>query len=186
MTQGSSAKSYSLVAAFLVLACLVTIYVIFSKYWNEYTLAKAQYTNTQFENDRLKKALHDSESYLETYENEAGNIEKLSMALPEEDSDMANFISSLSQLATQSSVSLNSFSVATVTSTVPAENAIGVEEITFNVSGSYPAFKDFLNKLQQHLRIVDIYHVTLSSAGSEGVGTPVLQYAVKLRTYYQK
>ncbi|MBX4191537.1 MAG: type 4a pilus biogenesis protein PilO [Candidatus Doudnabacteria bacterium] len=185
MTEGRSAKSYSLLSVALIFGCLIVAYFLFTKYWTNYTFAKAQEQNMLVENARLKQALQDSESYLDTFTAEGENISKLKLALPDKDSDMANFVYSVSQLATSSGVALTNFTVSTTQGLESAPNSIAVENLGFNVSGSYLAFQDFLTKLQDHLRLIDIYHITFNGTTTEGSKTPILEYSVKLRTYYQ-
>ncbi|MBX4186927.1 MAG: type 4a pilus biogenesis protein PilO [Candidatus Doudnabacteria bacterium] len=186
MTAGSSAKTYSLMAAVLVVGCLIVTYMVLSNVYPAYTLAQGQLTNVKADNARYKQALASSVAFLATYEQQNKNQSTVNLSLPEKNADMADFVSSFSQIATQSGVTLTNLAVTTQPLETTVENAIRAEDLTLNASGSYLSFKDFVKRMEEHLRVVDVYHITFSNAGAVGSGTPILHYLVKLRTYYQQ
>ncbi len=51
--------------------------------------------------------------------------------------------------------------------------------LNFNVSGSYPALRQFLDNLEKNLRLVDISAITFSAVEREPY-----QYAIELKTYW--
>jgi Tfp pilus assembly protein PilO len=108
----TSAKTYSFLAAVLVVACLITGYLVMTKYWQEYNLSKTRKVNVEAENTRLTKALQSSVTFLSTFESQKRNIDLVQLALPSDEADVANFINSFSQLATQSGVVLLNLQVS--------------------------------------------------------------------------
>ncbi|HEX9503785.1 MAG TPA: type 4a pilus biogenesis protein PilO [Patescibacteria group bacterium] len=184
MAQSSSAKSYSLLAVILILVCIVLGYMIMTGYYPGYTLAQGRVANASADNARLKKALDSSASFLSTYQNQSKNSSLLNLALPVKNSDMANFVSSLSGLATQSGITLANLQVTYSPEVGVAQNSIRTVDLNMIVSGPYLSFRDFMTRLEEHLRIIDVNKVTFSNA-SGGAGTPALQYQVHMRTYYQ-
>ena len=186
MTESSSPKTYSLLVVLLLFVCIFAVYTAATNYWPAYTLAKARLVNAQAENDRAKKALESSVAFLADFQDQEANAALLNLALPKRNSDMANFVSSLSGLAGQSGMTLTNFAINTGAEINSNENAIKSEDLSVTVSGMYLAFKDLMLRLEEHLRVIDVYHVTLSAGGTTGVGALPLTYSLKLRTYYQQ
>ena len=186
MAENTSAKSYSLLAALLIFVCVIIAYMLMTKYYPNYTLAQGRLTNVQADNVRLKSALDSSASFLSTYKSQGQNSSKINLSLPVKSSDMANFVSSFSALASQSGMALTNFQVSENPENFVSENSIQSVDLTAVVSGPYLSFKDFMLRLEQHLRIIDVDKITISGGTAAGAGTPAFQYQVKMRTYYQQ
>jgi Tfp pilus assembly protein PilO len=187
MANSSSAKSSSLLAALLIIVSIVVGYLLLTKYWPAYTLAQGQYTNTAATNTRLKNALASSKTFLSTFESQSEQAAMLDLALPVEDPDMANFVSSISALAQASGVTLTNMQISPRNEDfVAADHAIISQEISLNATGNYLSLKDFILRLEEHFRIIDVEEILVSNSGTAGAGTPPLQIQVKLNTYYQQ
>ncbi len=184
---GTAPKNYSIAALILVLACIIGGYVVFTNYWKEYNASKNSLAEAKANNARLISSLNSVESFLEAYDEQQENVPMVNLALPSKQVDMANFISSIATVAQSSSVVLSGVQITDPTNNrpVPIENTIAPQTISLSVSGTYLAFKDFLLRVEQHLRIIDVKHVTLGG-GSTGQGPQVLQYQLQLQTYYQQ
>ncbi len=64
--------------------------------------------------------------------------------------------------------------------TAPSTGSVKEFPISLNVSGSYGAFKSFLNDLEKSLRIIDITSVSFSASGKD-----LFEFTIKGKTYYQ-
>ena len=183
----NQSKNYSLAAIVLVVACLISGYIVYSRYWKDYNTAKTELAAAEQNKIKLTDTLNSVEAFLDAYDKEQGNVTLVDLALPSKQSDMANFISSIATLAQTSGVAIANFQISeSADKPLPIENTIAPQNIDMAVSGTYLAFKDFLLRLEQHLRIVDINHITLGSGGGSGTGANVLVYQIKLKTYYQQ
>jgi Tfp pilus assembly protein PilO len=180
---GRTVPTKSLFNVILTIACLVGGYFLYTNLYPKYTQASIQLSQAQTEHDRLSKALATTQEFIQAYRDQAKNATTANLALPNDGPDMANFINSLSELAGQSGVTLTGFQIVEGQQAVP-ENTINPVDITFNASGSYLSLKDFIFRIQSNLRLTDIYHVTVSSQNSGNI--PILQYQIKLKTYYQQ
>ncbi len=180
---GQAIPTKSLFNVILTIACLVGGYFLYANLYPKYTQASIQLSQAQAEHDRLSNALSTTQDFIQAYHEQAKNAATANLALPDNGPDMANFINNLSDLATQGGVTLNSFQIVESQQST-ALNTITPVDITFNASGSYLSLKDFIFRMQSSLRLIDIYHITVSSQNSGSI--PVLQYQIKLKTYYQQ
>lgn len=53
--------------------------------------------------------------------------------------------------------------------------------VSFTVQGSYESFRNFLEDLEKHIRLIDLEEISFSSPGS----TSRIDFSLKARTYYQ-
>ena len=182
----SSAKTYSLIAVILIGAFLLAGYFVIYTFLPSYNLANAKYESSQQENARLKTAVNSVQTFLSDFESQQKNVAKVNRALPTGSPDTANFVSNLSQLSQQSAVILSNFQpqAQNLETGNSGSNTIQSLNADFSASSSYPAFQDFLLRLEQNLRLLDVYHISLVGP-TDGLGT-ALQYQVKMRTYYQE
>jgi len=170
--------------AILVIACLGVGYFVTSPQWTKYSLGKDKLVGAQNDNQHYKQALASMQNFLDKYKNYASQVPTVNLALPAKSFDLPNFASSMSNLAKASGVVLSNFSIQDAISPTqknPVENSIQTVLVSLSAVGTYPSFKDFILRLEQHLRIVDIGHVSI-----RGDSTGQVQYQINLQTYYQK
>lgn len=55
---------------------------------------------------------------------------------------------------------------------------------TLQVAGPYPAFKEFLARLEKNMRLIDVENISFASGGIKGEGE-ALEFSIKAKTYYQ-
>jgi Tfp pilus assembly protein PilO len=180
-------KVLSVVALILVVSILIGGYIIFTRTYPDYQLGAQQVANAATENQNLTEALASVQEFLASYENHKANSELANLTLPARNVDMANLVSSLSRIAGLSGVSLSNFQISNPsTQAVATPNSIQIQKLTLSVTGSYLSFKDFMNRLEEHQRLVDVSAIALNSTESSPVGTPILEYQISLNTYYQQ
>lgn len=182
-------KTLSIVVVLLILICLVSAYFLYSSFWPGYTQAKQNLASTQEKNATLKEALAGMQVFLQDFKQQGKNAALINLALPKGDSDAPNLLNSLSNTAQESGVILSNFQINEGQNGAGAKtNAIQTEDLTMSATANnYASFKDFLQRLEQHLRLVDINHIILSSVGDASTAaSPGLQYQVQMRTYYQE
>lgn len=176
-------KSVMMTGGALILALIGVGYFVTSPQWGKYSEAKAELALAQANNQTTNQALSSLQAFLDDYQKQDENIVKASSALPLKSADLANFVGSVGDLAKVSGVVLSNFSVDELTSKdkTPPENSLQAVAINLSASGSYPSFKDFVLRLENHLRIIDVSHITLKQDDSGHI-----QYQVTLKTYYQR
>jgi hypothetical protein len=181
---GPSIQNRSLVAVGLVFICAAAAYYVYSNLWPEYTAAKSQLTAVKSENDNLTKAFSSMQDFIETYDGIGSRAANADLFLPTKNPDLSNFINNLASIAAQSGVTLSGFQTTDAPLKAP-NNAIQSLDVSFTSSGSYLSMKAFLLNMQNNLRLMDIYSVSMNAAQASA-GTPILQFQVKLRTYFQQ
>jgi Tfp pilus assembly protein PilO len=181
------ARTKSIVALALVIGCLAALYFLFANLWPAYATEQNNLKQAQTENDRLNKALASVQTFINGFKNQDQNVALAQLTLPNKSNDMANFSNVLSQAASASGVSLGNFSVGEIANGERSlqDNSIQVTDINISASGGYPSFKDFILRLERSLRLIDVYHASLRAESGQGAAS-LLNYNLRLRTYYQK
>lgn len=175
-------RSIISIALILIIACFAVGYFFTTPQWSNYTLGKTELATVQASNQDLTTALASVQSFLDEYQTRQKDAAKASLALPLKSSDMANFAATMGDLARSANVLLSNISIQEPpTSSKTGNNAIQVVPLTLTASGSYASFKDFMIRLEDHLRIVDVGHISLK-ADDAGL----INYQINLQTYYQK
>jgi len=182
----SSPKTYSLIGVILVLVILALGYMFMSNIWPHYQLAQAENQRATVKNSDIKEAIASVQTFLDTYKSQKANSKLTNQALPSKNSDLPNFISSVAQLAQNSGIALSDFQVEQgVDSKLGTVNSIQVQNLSMGAAGNYLAFKDFLNSLELHLRLLDVTRVTLTVDSSTSAASS-LKYNLQIQTYYQQ
>ncbi len=180
----ASLQSSTLRLIFLGLVCLAVGFFALKPQWGVYNERRAALAVAQEENDKYKKSLESVQNFLRDYDQHNTDVTTTNLALPVKNVDAGNFVSSLGDLARASGITLSSLQINPTTTAIdkaPAPNSIQTQGINFMASGSYPAFKDFVLRLENHLRLVDIKRVTLKEDDSG-----LIEYQIELTTYYQQ
>jgi Tfp pilus assembly protein PilO len=185
MSAQSSLKSRVLSGTIIVLICIVLGYFVTTPLWNKYKVAKSELTTAEMQNEQLRETLAQVQIFLGTFQNNQENVAIAGLALPSH-IDYANFMSSFGDLANASGIALQDFNVNNIAVAAaveaPKNNAIQSQRISFIASGSYPSFKDFILRLENHLRLIDIERITVASNETSGL----LEFQVYIKTYYQR
>ncbi|HTL39705.1 MAG TPA: type 4a pilus biogenesis protein PilO [Methylomirabilota bacterium] len=169
----------------LLIACFLAAYFLALPRWNKYQLSIAQLHDAQAQNDQLNQSLSSLQSFLDTYNSHAQDRVLASQALPTQNVDTADLLTGIDALAKASGVNLKSLELGSSSNSAAQKaivpNSIVTQPITMTLDASYPAFKDFITRLQNHLRLIDIQSVSfkIDDAG-------LLQFDVILKTYYQQ
>ena len=170
------------IAVGVILACILIGYFGTWGYYTKFSESSATQRQLKQTNDSLNQQIATTENFLKTYESNKNDAQKLKLTLPVHDTDMSNFIASLGELATASGVSLGSIQIGDTSNRgTTIANTIQPVDIRLVGSGSYPSFKDFMIRLEKHLRITDIGNVTMNAQDGG-----VLQFGISVTTYYQK
>lgn len=177
-------KSLTSTAAILVVACLAVGYFATRPAWSNYQDAQAKMSALSDTNQKLNDSLNSLESFLNSFHANSGQVSGMNLALPVKSADLTNFIASLGDMAQTSGVVLSNFSVDenNAAQTKPtALNAVQPVTVNLTASGNYSSFRDFMVRLENNLRLLDINHITLK-ADQDGL----LEYQISFKTYYQK
>ncbi len=181
----TSFKSIASVAVLLIVACFGLAYFVTTQQWTKHKQEQAKLTSLQADNQKLTDALASIKNFLTSYDSNKKSTADVSLALPVRSADLANFTSSVGDLAKSagvvlSNITINDSNAGAAPKTAP-DNSIQVVPITLLASGSYASFKDFMIRLEEHLRLVDISHVAMKSNDNG-----LIQYDINLQTYFQK
>ena len=181
----SSLRNKSIASVVFLLGSILAIYFLLAVFYPAFTVANNSHAAEQLQQDQLRQGQASAQSFLNNFQTQTANAAKSNLALPARSTDMVNFTSSLSQLVQASVVTLSDLQINDpVASQQAADNTIQVLDLGVSASGTFASFTDFLSRLDQHLRIIDVYHVTLHTDAAANTGQ--LQFQIKLRTYYQK
>jgi hypothetical protein len=178
-----SLQSKILVAVGLIIVCLAGAYFFTLPNWNNYSVTKSVIAQKQMDQAELKASFDLADNFVKEYNSKLTDAQLANLALPAKDSDLSNLVFVLGDLARSSGLALSNFSMADLTpiaGTVP-ENGIQAQTITLDASGTYESFKDFILRLQNNIRIMDVDQI---SAKVEDSGQ--VKYQMVLRVYYQK
>ncbi len=173
-------KTFTLLSL-LVVVVLVGYFLLYP-FWNKLATSRDGLASAQAEQAKLKQASSDLNNFLAEFQGLSEEANITALALPSKP-DTANLLANFEALSRQSGLTLASFNFfeepnAAVKGSAFAVTPLGIEIIA---SGSFPSFQDFLLRLETHLRILDVDSVVLRS---EEAG--ILDYQIKLRTYFQK
>ncbi|OGE74066.1 MAG: hypothetical protein A3I07_01295 [Candidatus Doudnabacteria bacterium RIFCSPLOWO2_02_FULL_42_9] len=183
-----SIQSKSLYAIILTLACLASGYYLYNTVWPNYSSQQMALNLAQTENQQLQDTLDSTKDFIEKYNQQASNPSNIDQFLPAKEPDVPNLLANIESLAGQSAIVLSEIQIVDSATKISAVNAVQPVGISFSASGTYPQLKDFITKIQLHLRLMDVTNITLAAnnLGDQSNSTPILIYQIKLNTYYQK
>ncbi len=180
----SSLQSSTIRLIFMVVVCFAVGFFALKPQWEVNVERRAALAIAQEQHDQNKKSLESVQNFLKDYDQHNTDVTTTNLALPVKDVDAGNFVSGLGDLAKASGITLSNLQInptSTAVDQTPIANSIQTQGINFTASGSYPAFKDFILRLENHLRLVDIKRVTLKEDDSG-----LIEYQIELTTYYQQ
>lgn len=178
----SIAKSSLLTLVILGIAAIAVGLYWAKPQWAAYSQASTMLQEEEAKNAQLEQTLNSINAFLDAYDKQEPNIETVNLALPVKSLKEADFVSSLGQLAQASGIVLSNLQMTASSSVekIAPANTINAQKISFTATGSYASFNDFVLRLESHLRLMDIHHVSVKQDESGQ-----LDYQVDLTTYYQ-
>lgn len=176
-------KSRVNVVIALVIACFAAAYFLAIPRWNQYQASLVQLHNAQAQNAQLTQSLSEVQNFIDTFNSHTADRDLANLALPAKKPDTAGLLAGIAGLAQASGVNLKSLQIgsAAAGSKTPPANSIVTQLVTMNADSTYPEFKDFITRLQSHLRLIDIQTVTLKVDD-----TGQTDYVLNLKIYYQQ
>lgn len=175
-------KSKSTLAVLVIVSVAVAYFLLVPEVSklgsNQRTLTSAKAQNQEF-----LRTSSDLQTFLGKYESLSNKVEITSSALPARNPDVPILIGSLEELAKLSGLTLISIGVDEnpERDKIIPQLSLAELQIQLSVSGSYPAFKDYLLRLENHLRLVDVQELNFKF--EEGTNAT---YRVILTAHYQK
>lgn len=152
--------------------------------------------------NRLRGELGAKDEFLETQQQIVSKVEelltqyrgavnlqdKISFALPREEA-IAPLLNQFFAIVADAGFVLETFSVGGLPARVGAASPgraskIGSVQITARMSGTYAAFKVFLDLLERNVRIMDLVNAGISTP-QIGAGSGSLAYTIAVAAYYQ-
>jgi Tfp pilus assembly protein PilO len=173
-------KTQSIVLTILVIASLIVGYFVTVPFWKKLSTAQAELSRAQVEQESLQTAHSDMENFLGKFNSLSDKAEVAEKALPS-DPQPAILLASVEQLANSAGLALSSVNVLESVRGNESTNAVISYDIQMAGSGSYFSVRDFLNRLELHLRIIDLQSFNLKVDESN-----TILFEMQLRTYYQK
>ncbi|MEO8065941.1 MAG: type 4a pilus biogenesis protein PilO [Candidatus Doudnabacteria bacterium] len=168
----------------LIIAAFASAYFLATPQWKKYSDNKVQLSKLQSDSIRLKQELDSVQTFLDSFNSHQKDASTASLSLPVNSADLANFLTSLGDLAKSAGVLVSNitFDTSPVSTTNPVvPNTIQVVKVNLTATGSYASFKDFVIRMEQHMRIINVGHFSLK-ADDNGL----LSYQIALQTYFQK
>jgi len=192
-------KKFFIAAALLLIALALVFFVVWPAFakWNG---ARADLAMMRAENQAITEAL-DLVVGFDEAENFA-EVAKLQQAMPQ-DAGTQELLVTLENMATTSGLLLSAVDFSAKQSAAEklinldasqqaATSASGLAKITISVelTGSYSAFKTFLQSLEKNIRVLNVNKITFSKiaglTSQQGPLSDVFRYSVEIETYYLK
>jgi Tfp pilus assembly protein PilO len=178
---------------FIFLGIVVILAMGFFLIWPKYQ--KFEKLKTDLENKELElrysqEHFEKNQKLLEDLEEYQDQISKIDLALPNDSSfaaiSLINFLGSTSYQNGLNLKNLKSFSIVepkppAQAAGAPAQPPSKVKEILvdFEVSGSYPALKNFINALENSAKLIEVENLTLEIKEKEEMPT----FNLKIKTF---
>ncbi len=195
----------NLIYGALILAVIVGGYFLIRPQYDSYQQKKDQVTAKQAEVDQYDKIYKDMQALQQKYKKlSAEAIASVDKFLPNEDkteemmlqldaiardkgmlvSNMAFTLEPVVADATAAAVTAQTATETTTTETAAGTLKLAAMKISATVTGSYDAFKQFLDEAEKNLRLLEITSLTFSESSTEGAPAGVYTYTVNLETYF--
>lgn len=175
-------KSIIYSVGLLAVGILAAGYFFAAPQWSRYSLLKDQLATVKIDNQNLMNAQAALQNFLDSFNKYQAQGPGVNLALPRGGEDLANLTYNLGSLASLSSITLSNFSIDESTlPKQPAKNSIQAAIVGLSASGTYPALRDFVLRLESNQRILDIMRITLKSGDNN-----LIQSQISLRIYYQR
>lgn len=177
----SNFKTKTLTLLLLAAACVFAAYFAYRQY-QHLSGSRALLNQAEAEKTKLEDAQKQINKFLEEYASLTGEQTQANAALPVGGANAATVLAQVDKLAQLSGLTLGSLSIRDKNVEVKiAENGVDFQDIEMEVSGSYPAFSNFLLLVEANLRLIDVQNIS-ARAEEENL----IKYKLVMRTYYQK
>lgn len=177
-------KSKGIVVLALILASLISAYFVVFANYQAMAQAKAELLRVNQDKENLDHSLKLLESFLDKYRSLSKEAKLAKLALPTS-SEPALLLGEIEQLAKLSGIlisSVNFIDSPEAEIKKLSSNSVVSTEAQLSISGNYFSFRDFLDRLENHIRIIDLQLVSISVEEKNNN----YQYEIKFKTYYQK
>src|SRR3990167_9833493 len=126
-------KSRTILGIILLIILFGLGYFFTTPQWHKYQAAKAQLKMTEDQNAQLTQTLSHVQAFLDSFRSHQQEAAIAGLALPVEDPDYANFVSSIGDLSAASGIAIENLSVNSNLGTGEelATNSIQVQRISF-------------------------------------------------------
>lgn len=174
----------SLISIVLILVSLAALYFFVLPGWNKLTEKKMRLNQALAEQERLLAAQQELESFLNEFESLNEEAETINKAVPLKQAEHSQILAGLDEMARASGLILGSLAFSDLNESDAASatnNSIQTQEVSLTTLGSFPAFKNFLLRAENSLRIIDIEEVRFGTENENGITT----FNVRFKTYYQ-
>lgn len=148
---------------------------------------QANAAQVKTENQKIA-ALHqldkDTQTLRVNYAKVKGQRDAILQLLPVQ-SEEERLLALLNDLAVSSGVVLSSFSPTQPTANAAKLTSVSVYPVSLNVAGSYTQIQQFLNKVENSARFIDVRSTNESGGAAPGAKTVALNVVLNMDAYYQ-
>ncbi len=179
-----SLQSKVITGGVLLLVCLGVGYFFTLPQWENYSGSRALLAQKQEEGKTISEGINSVDGFVKNYSDQKADQPTVNLAMPAKTSDAPNLLQNISDLARLSGMNLMNLQIdesSSTTGKITIDNTLQTQKITMMASGTYPSFRDFVFRLQNNLRLIDIDHITAKA--DENL---LIIYQINLRAYYQK
>jgi Tfp pilus assembly protein PilO len=176
----------SIVSVILIVATIGLGYFLVWPKWQDYQNAKTALDSAKSEQDKLREAEKKLNAFLADFQSHSEDVSLLNTSLPLNKDEMYNILNNLSEITQGSGMTIGGLDIEDrpETDTLGAvKNSVQAVKVNFRVTGTYPAFKTFLLRVENNLRIMDVNSVRVQGST---VGEENLSFTISLTTYYQQ
>jgi len=171
-------KNYLFYIAIFLLSSIFLIFFLISPNYQSLISLKKEILIREAELQSQEKYFQDLKNTAEALKKQETILSKIDTALPT-DSSLPELLDFIQKKTSQSGLSLNSISPATILS--GEEKGLKEIRITFTVVGGYSDFKSFLSILEKSARLIEIENMSFSSPEKEGPFT--FNLTIKVYSY---
>jgi Tfp pilus assembly protein PilO len=170
------------------MASFFTLTIFIRPAYGEINALRGDLSSKQETYENQQKIIDEVTVLLQKYESVSNLKDKISLVVPSSE-DYATLVNQLGSLARLSNLFLESIQMNPVpqkTSTVSGAGALSLPtlrtlQVNMRLIGSYESLKDFLDKVETNIRIMDPAKISITP----GVSTGIMTYELIVNTYYQ-
>lgn len=202
MKQDTKRFSSIVIAVLIIVAALVVYFEFIVPAYATLETTKGQEESEQTLYGNEQQIVTQAQALLANYESESSSSQSVGLALPV-GQDVSGALAQIYGIGASTGVTVQNtaISVQAVQSPTPSDGSdgqiasaattgsitkpLGTVTLQINGSGSYEAFKAFLQGLQTNIRLFDVSAISLQPAGAGIADQDLFNYSVTVVTYYQ-
>jgi len=181
MTISRSSRTSVIIIVILLLAAVTYFFLI--PQWGNLSSKQKEINDLRKQTENLKKTQKQLDDFVAKYKTLQEQVNTVNNTLPLEHADTPRLLANVEELSKLSGLRLTDIQIKEADADLPGQSTSVVEqEISIRLIGSYPAFQDFVLRLENNLRLMDVLSANLRTDAENAN----LVYELRVKTYYLK